>query len=991
MHQGTGSRRRVGRRTMGSDADQMELHRGEEISPFRNEISSWDMPLDSSHCCGSSAEENSFALEFRRNSSKKASGIPMKMLIDEEVSKNMQIRYPSPSVVARLMGLDSLPPRGVCAQQKKMESSLQASASVCSLEKQILHEGLSRRRSIDELPELKDVFEVMETSKVKKHKNLKIKKGKVSSKYSETDMDFIRQKFRDAKRLLSDELLQSSKELNGAFGALETNKDLFLEFLQEPNSLFTKHLHELSSSPPSLHPSQITILKPSNGNTKIFSRREKDSELFTHKSKEVRSSPKKPTTSISGHSFEHCDFLKHKLSKLSYERRTQAHVHPTRIVVLKPSPEKGQNMKGAVSSANDIFYCGHRKSTDSSDSGIPRLHTEGSEQQKSSDTAAVLKTRTMGSREIREQLRETVSGRPIGAFESELSNHVGNERMLPCMAMLNNSEALHRCSHLYDDWSRTFRPSTETSVSREARKRLSERWMMTHQFQELGPVASGSSTLGEMLALSDRETPRATLYAMDSQNETPSNDRLPCMSRCPLGISSKDGWKDENLRNLTRCRSLPALSTSNGRSKRSNRKRVRHINDLHMRRVVPFMGADNAAEDCFSRQGRSVIRSPKYHCDRACLTFSSEEENMLPEREIHVSSEESRISNLTNLAAQKPTHAALSCDAFSGDYQVLDISMVSECQNMTQTSTLQENKEQQQVASAILGKDETLIVPNLDGLIIEEGPTNHPQVDYVPSSCNAMEPASPESPNEGERPSPVSVLDPPEEEENSSSGCFGRISADLQELRLQLRLLKMESADTYVEEPELFSMSDEESVEDTPSLLPEAEITEVFTDEKERDYCYLLDMVICLGGVHVTDLHSLLHASYSLDCPVNPGIFSKLEKKYSELIPWPLSERKLLFDLINYALADMLSSCMDLQPWMGMSWRWWLKWDRKGLVEEVWQKVVRQREELCCTEEAVLEPRWLDQEGGIDIFVREIENMMHDDLLEDLIADIILW
>ncbi|OAY73771.1 hypothetical protein ACMD2_17962 [Ananas comosus] len=177
----------------------------------------------------------SFAPEFDRSSLMKTSGLPIKMLIEEEVSKKAQTRHSPPSVIARLMGLDTVPFSHLSHSQRKNVQRYVALAIIC-------------RRSTDELPELKDVFEVMESSELKACKNQKDRKGRVSSRHKETDVDFIRQKFMDAKRLSTDE--QSSKEFDDAIEVLETNKDLLLDFLDEPNSLFTKHLHDLNCSPP---------------------------------------------------------------------------------------------------------------------------------------------------------------------------------------------------------------------------------------------------------------------------------------------------------------------------------------------------------------------------------------------------------------------------------------------------------------------------------------------------------------------------------------------------------------------------------------------------------------------------------------------------------------------------------------------------------------------------------------------------------------------
>jgi len=45
----------------------------------------------------------------RRTLSRKVNGTPMKMLIDQEMSKEGEFKHNPPNVVAKLMGLDALP------------------------------------------------------------------------------------------------------------------------------------------------------------------------------------------------------------------------------------------------------------------------------------------------------------------------------------------------------------------------------------------------------------------------------------------------------------------------------------------------------------------------------------------------------------------------------------------------------------------------------------------------------------------------------------------------------------------------------------------------------------------------------------------------------------------------------------------------------------------------------------------------------------------
>ncbi|XP_072985636.1 uncharacterized protein [Typha latifolia] len=967
---------------------------GEGSAHFRRRTSASDVPSNSSRHTSSSVEGNTFSLEFSRSISKKAIGLPMKMLIDEEVSKEVEIRHPSPSLVARLMGLDTLPPPPprVHKQQSNVGNHLRSASSMGFQDKYVFSEDHSHKRSGDEHLEFKDVFEVMEAPDLTKHKSQKVRKGKLSSKNSKCDMDFIRQKFMDAKRLSADEAFQNSNELNDALEILDMNKDLFLEFLQEPNSLLSRHLQDLNGSPPSPHGRHIRRSRSSRDRkcdrTEICLKSERRSLNCDAVSKDFRKSSTKPAASLISHSVkEHSGSLPHRSVRSHNEGETGSCMHPTKIVILKPSLEK---MAGAIPLGQEMAHIHYRRTAESPESQNQGILQEGNVQPKLSDSLETLRPKIKGSRElareITQQMRQTINC----GTRKVLNVNIANEGSCTSSYMVSrsNPEALQGSSDLCDDWSNIFSPSsmhsTGSSVSKEARERLCERWKMTNRFREEGLVLKGSSTLGEMLALSDMESPKAAprprIYQKASNEKSPRDQLLrACV---PLGISSKDGWKDGSSSNLPRSKSVPAPSTIRG-SPRSRRKRSVQSNDFSMLKDVLNMETHDSIDERFSRRGRSVIRSPMCYRDKDHLAKSFGEENMLPEREIHVNSEELKDSvHVTDLAELRPIHAAIPGDAVTARNHIIDSSVVLECRDAKQTSLTQK-----QMASAILVKDEDIVVHNQDDMAIEEEQIDNPQAETIPSPSCGTDSVSPVSSKEGERPSPVSVLEPPSEEENSSSGCFEGISADLQELRMQLRLLKQESTDTCAEETELFILSDEDNEEDVRSLPPMGEILPAFRDEEDRDFSYLLDMLIDLG-VPGANQDVLFDACYSQECPVSPEVFDKLEKKYCKLFLWSRSDRKLLFDLINSTLVDFMASCMDLQPCM-MPKRWQPKWQREDFVEEVWQMVVKRRRELRCSLEGVLEVKWSDLRCCIDTIGIEIEEILHDDLLEELVLDLI--
>lgn len=202
---------------------------------------------------------------------------------------------------------------------------------------------------------------------------------------------------------------------------------------------------------------------------------------------------------------------------------------------------------------------------------------------------------------------------------------------------------------------------------------------------------------------------------------------------------------------------------------------------------------------------------------------------------------------------------------------------------------------------------------------------------------------------------------------------------------MQLQCLKLESVATSAE-------SDEDCAVDNHVLLPSMEVHREFSDVDDRDFTYLLDVLI-ESGVRGTDDNKFSDAFCSHGHPVNQNVFDKLEKKYDGVASWPRSERKLLFDLINCTLAGLVTPYMDVHLWMtSMTSKICVPaWDREGLVEAVWQMVVKQRKELHCNQEnMLLESGWFGLEYGIDLVGMEMEGMLNADLLEELICEFVL-
>lgn len=577
----------------------------------------------------------------------------MKKLLEEEMSRETESRRRSPSVIARLMGLDGLPPQQPSHKQQKrsLENYVQGAVSTEKARRNSSSYGRrSSRKSSKEEQEFKDVFEVLDGSKMESSSCSS--QGTANSKLTEAEMAFIEQKFMNAKRLSANEKLQNSKEFHDTIEDLDSNKDLLLKFLRQPDSLFTKHLHDLQGTPlqsPCAHthvsgmkPSQSPHYENSGLGCKIErdrwkNRRKPHDDRFSHSySKDVAHNPLKS-------------------SKIQLESKDEPAILPTRIVVLKPNLGKVQNAIRTVSSPssshNVLSNC--RKHTEIP--GIKNRDVELYGKKKFPDAAGPSRYKSSESREIAKeitrQMRNSFSSGSMNFSTSGFKGYAGDESSSNRSEneSANESEETTVTSRNSIACSSRFRPSTscstESLVSREARKRLSERWKMTHKSVDMGVVSRGS-TLGEMLAIPDREVRPANSDVVIGKKVFSENfDGNDGMARWvePLGISSSDGWKDGRIGSLSRSRSVPASSTIIGSPKTGMNCETLFSDRYMMPKQVMQLERNKAVKKSFNqRKGSSSRNARSYtkvsHVARCAYSDCSDTSPEIHFRQIQVQS-----------------------------------------------------------------------------------------------------------------------------------------------------------------------------------------------------------------------------------------------------------------------------------------------------------------------------------------------------------------
>ncbi|KAH7662783.1 hypothetical protein IHE45_14G011000 [Dioscorea alata] len=424
-------------------------------------------------------------------SDKKSCGTPMKMLIAQEMSKEIESNRKPPSVVAKLMGLDTMPVP-------------------------------TRQRSIRESSSYKDVYEVrQQPSQASCVNDQQQQRGKLNEHSNQKKMALVRQKFTEAKRLATDKSFLHSKQFQEALEVLSSNQDLFLKFLDEPNSLLSKHLNQINTTTSSGQVRHITVLKPSNAVEPKVQHRAFE-ENIRNKDNHRR-----------------CSSLDH------FETRNLS--SPTRIVVLKPSTAKPCEFKTLA--ANRIFSQKLLK-----EKGLDNdLNSMNSNRRDDSLLSSMLSNGYIGdessfNRSEIEYVEEASGDSEIVTPTSRHSWDYTNR--------LGSPYSLGRASC-----------SSESSVICEAKKRISERWASVASkgvSQEHMQVRS-SSTLGEMLAIAEAKKEGESSRELDlSSNQSFGEDDDPRTSTTCVSITeTKDGANAEtSSRNFSRSKSVPVTSST---------------------------------------------------------------------------------------------------------------------------------------------------------------------------------------------------------------------------------------------------------------------------------------------------------------------------------------------------------------------------------------------------------------------------------------------
>ncbi|BAT85644.1 uncharacterized protein HKW66_Vig0052520 [Vigna angularis] len=932
-----------------------QVHRRRKLQSF---------PSDSGSCSDGVADEDSASFQLGFGSSKQPFGTPMKKLLAEELSRETEPKRRAPGVIGRLMGLDGLPLQLPANKHHKHVSENNVKGTTPAAKTRSsgkLYGSRTSGRYSKNQQEFKDVFEVSEISNIEGCRYSS--QGSAKLKITDDEMSFVEQKFMDAKLRATYQDLPSSQDSHDTLEILDSNNDLLQKYFKRPDSLFKRHLDDLQGSPFESHFDHIKGTKSSDIENY------EHGDLSPKPGREIKGlnynrSHQKHRDGYSSHVIRKQDtHSSPKSSKLQFRGRGEPDAVPTRIVILKPNLGKVQKATkiGSPPCSSHTSLLDYGKYPKFSDSRF--RDAEVNQRINLPDNAWHSRQNSLESREIAKEIT------------SQMKNNLSNGSMLLSTSRfrgntwdngscsfsgnesLEESEATPATLGNSFYVSNTISPSScfsESFVSKEAKKRLSERWKMSLKSQQ-GHSVSRSGTLAEMLATPDKESKTANFDSSPSgglRDKLSSNGK-PAGWVEPLGISSRDGWKDGCIGSLPRSKSLPASSTTSFGSPRTILYHEALHDDRFMMPKVACKRERKKVVKCLDQRqcmNTRNLKSKKYRCPHPSNLEGNESSPDL-----------NTIQNKVrlNLEEDLPKHemvAAESLAEIDGETIAVTEAVVNVADENAVVSSESYIKELSVGSSA---KNSVPLQTPVSGL---------------ESSCC----------KDADQPSPVSVLEPSFTDDLSScSECFESLSVDIQGLRMQLQLLKLESEE-FVEGSVLIQ-SDEDGGEAYTGISEDNGLLNGDSWESS----YMID-VLSESGIDRALPDAFLEVWHSLECPVSLSVFDELEKKYSDWSTCPRSERRLLFDRINWGIIDIYEQFVSAQPWVIPSRATNLcsssKLIKSGLQDCLYKMLWTQGKVKDTTLGKVLvsELQWLNLRDDIDGIGSKVESLLLDDLVAEI-------
>ncbi|PON75330.1 hypothetical protein PanWU01x14_042970 [Parasponia andersonii] len=862
----------------------------------------------------------------------------------------MEAKQNTPSVIARLMGLDELPPQEPVQKPYRVlsENYLRRVASIGVGKKRSFHERHSSRTTLEEKKESKDVCQVAKLLKGDDHVKLPNEEGKGNLR-------------------LSVEKCITGKEFQDSSNFVDSKNGYFQKGIPKRNSLFSNHLHDLHCSlAPSL--SGDRALKSSWHRRKSRSQ----SELGY-----LRSLQKVENGSVTGTHGQELGLNFHDFVRSQLVTLDDACSSHTRIVVLKPICGKAESFETGFTSpsSNESSHFGDSKCAEFSGPESGKMQVELKDLE---DEVEFVRQRSTASREILEELSRRTRWRNT-SFSTKVSSLGLRGRDTSAIKSVVFSPPSSCSSGLGKRYQSSS--SDKSYLSSEATKQLSKRCLLTEKLKELRP-ASRSSTLDDFFAKQGHNsrprchkpgTGRRGLKGLDLGKFAKQQSKYEAFStKWHLGLEDSLNW--------ARCKL---------RKQDSFQKEGSESNDLKHNSEISESIACLNSEGSLSTQDGCVFLDDQQNS----LENDPPDQNLMNSQPLSGSSSCSDIED-GNTSQESWVRRKTKNKLEGGNLlkqnvmlpkpPISTVGSVSDMVVDAEKPFEESENERLGPTTCILLEEDYDSGRATDTSVQQESSTGFHEESSVFSHCSGTEPDSLVGFEEAYQPSPVSVLEPP-----FSSECFGRVKDDICELRQHLELLKSKTSETYSEGSGMMVSSDDETEEGSACDSEENEaFMKVFKVEESRNFSYLVE-VLTEAGLHGKNLEEFKTWDSS-ECPISLSVFETLEKKYGDQPSWKRSERRLLFDRVNAGLIEILLPCMGIPTWeKPVSRRFSSIHDEEMIEEDLWKLLVSQEKERSKdSAENVLgsELGKLDLGGEIYAIGIEIERLLFDELAAEFFS-----
>eukprot|EP00252_Welwitschia_mirabilis_P000800 TRINITY_DN10774_c0_g1_i4.p1 TRINITY_DN10774_c0_g1~~TRINITY_DN10774_c0_g1_i4.p1 ORF type:complete len:1011 (-),score=200.62 TRINITY_DN10774_c0_g1_i4:412-3444(-) len=936
---------------------------------------------------------------------KKKKGVPMKTLIAEEMSKEMESKRHAPNVVARLMGLDTYPSEPMLAKhiQTPSEESKEelfgnhrshvkgrsvlgkaSSKSIPSASKDVSFPKSQRKPSRRKIkcnsPGSQDQPSRKKKNSHKKEEDSKAtsfsdgyttnhfdvlrmqldeKRKLVQESLNEAKITTARKKLSDAKHLASDNLLQS-KEFLQALAVLKSNKDLFLKFSEEPNSSFSKHLQDLEAPPSFSESEKFPKGRSRNVVPKDNLSQEEDAIGTKNANEHLVQDKYLHRQSIHQSSTQKIDPLpglrEQKLQCKGPDNAAKGdQSHPTRIVVLKPGPDSFQNGRHALSKASSF-----RAQTG------PKTMNEGEK----------LTTRRF-LEEIRERLRSGLKESNNQSFNFTKDN-----------ISAQSNDGPKNPKEIAKEIARQVRESVTRDLTRNYSK--TDPTQKTNRDHAISLHGSGKSIgNGDRSWASDHYLTHTSPMSSESMINKEAKKRLSER----LKLTYVNGKEHQSRRHADTLGKMLALR-EDANSKRQPKKPEHHINGSALSANYGFRSTvvDSELDPGFKDHTHETDKQSKPTEWKTIRETDAPLNTDCEIKEVHTIREEREGEQEdVKVVMYEQGH-----EEFMDAEKIKGSSCISTSNSLEFSPSAQKN---------LL----TFIDTSFSGneVNLEEGQSTSSTCSSSPKQVPCVDRKSLVTDSEkAEHSSPVSVLDSPfQREENLSPPCFKEINTDLQE---------NDGLDSDTNECPQADTTRCSSPSSAVSLLSRSSfcIKDVDFDSLPLDdlQCpheriwalQYLRMILVTSGFSRGVFFVSWHSPYQ---PLDPSLCNEMER-FLDIdgndadtyhTKW---DHILLFDCINEVLFKILGPFLNHRPWAKdkiMESR--RMPSSKQLLKETWAEISYHLDtewqgnnilEIIVARDFNKERPWLDLRNDTEAIGCEIEKNLTNVLIEELICDL-LW